>query len=216
MAAKLCSVCSKRRVGTGSKGTETAPHGSDMCNYCFEEAGWENTHSDYGHDAKSEEITSELGVAEAGKRVEGCWICFSELNLAQKPAKTGTGPKAQGARRPQLNHKSHSHPQTPAARRACKAAFWAYHRTPVNGTSEEISNAQVVWNYSCDGNGKPIAWHKEASPERKLAETAGLVKPATWTVAPRGPKGGVINQMKAAKPKAKFLTKAEGNKLYGK
>lgn len=213
MTAKLCSFCNTRRPKTGSKGSEISPN-ADMCNYCFEEGGHENQHGDRGHERISAEVTAQAGFtttlseedrAEHEDFMPGCWICHPELNLAKLPAKAAsTAPKGQVFRRPQLNHKGHSHPQTPAARRACKAAFWQVMGGVANvASTNQIAEAMERWDAKFDGNGKPIAWHKEASPERKLAETAGLVKPATWTVAPRGPKGGVINQLKASKPKTK-------------
>lgn len=181
MAATLCNVCNIRRPYTGAKGTETAAHGSEMCNYCYEEGSWENSHNDEGHDEPTI-ATPEL--------TDGCWICHPELNLAQKPKGKSTGPKTQGTRRPQLNHKGHSHPQTPAARRACKAAFWAS-LTPVKNVSSsaQLAEAMQAWNYSCDGNGKAVMVSVDPG------KTTG------WTVVPRGPKGGVINQLKASKPK---------------
>lgn len=180
MAAKLCNVCNIRRVYTGSKGTETAAHGSDMCNYCYEEGSWENSHNDEGHDEPTI-ATPEL--------TDGCWICHPELNLAQKPVHKGQhGPQGSFTRRPQLNHKGHNHPQTPAARRACKTAFWAS-LTPVKNVSSnaQLAAAMQAWNHSCDGNGKAVGEPKKDA--------------ASWTVVPRGPKGGVINQLKAHKPK---------------
>lgn len=190
MGAMICNVCNKRRAKTGSKGTETSPH-NDMCNYCWEEGGWENTHGDAGHD----HIDLANMTEEEKIETSGCWICFPELNLAQQPAKAGhTGPKAQGTRRPQFNHKGHSHPQTPAARRACKEAFWAQAGAVANVSStEQLTQAMATWNHSCDGHGKAV-----------VTEAAGLVKPkaASWTVIPSGPKGGVINQLKKGKPTA--------------
>ncbi len=193
MAAKLCNVCNTRRVYTGTKGTETAPHLSEMCNYCFEEGGHENTHSDYGHDriaaivaAEGTGALSEGDTAELSS-METCWICNPKLNLAQQAKGTTGTKKTQGTRRPQLNHKGHSHPATPAARRACKLAFWASLTPVVNVSSnEQLAAVMQVWDHSCDGFGKVV-----------VKET----KPASWTVVPRGPKGGVINQLKASKTK---------------
>jgi hypothetical protein len=178
MSAKICNVCNIRRVYTGAKGTEIAPVLSDLCNYCFEEGGWENLHSDSNHD----DILShpaETRTGEMLEEIQGCWICYPELNLAQKVTSLSgtTKPKAQGARRPQLNHKGHSHPATPAARRECKKLFWAQDKVEA-----------AAWDARLDGYGKP------------LPLPAPQAKPAKVTVVPRGPKGGVINQLKAAKP----------------
>jgi len=186
MAAKICNVCNIRRVYTGSKGTEIAPNLSELCNYCFEEGGWENTHSDAAH--------SKIDLANMTEAEEletrGCWFCFPELNLAQQPAGKSTGTKKQGVRRPQLNHKGHKHPQTPAARRECKKAFWA--KVAEAGVKKEDTLAMMMnsWDIRLDGHGKPIG-----SP-------ATQPKAAKWHVAPLGPKGGVGHSMKVAASKA--------------
>lgn len=133
----ICNVCNKRRAYTGSKGTETAAHGSGMCNYCYEEGGWENSHQDEGHDLPG--MNSDPTVTD------DCWICHPELNLAQRFTAGNTGPRKQGVRRPQLNHKGHNHPQTPAARRACKQAFWA-----------QATVEAAAWDHRCDGLGKAL------------------------------------------------------------
>jgi len=88
-------------------------------------------------------------------------------------------------RRPQFNHRGHTHPQTPAARRACKNAFWASLTETKNvSTDAQVAAAMTAWNYECDGNGK--------------APKGG------WAgVAPLGPKGGVGASVKAAAAKAK-------------
>lgn len=164
MARKLCENCGIRKQYTGSKGIEQAPSLSESCNYCYEAAGWENTHNDEGHDEN--------------EVVSGCWICHPELNLAKLPAgKKGTEPKVQGDRRAQLNHKGHSHPQTPAARKACKEAFWAAIKVSKTTDPALVGQLMAEWNHQCDNNGKT----------------------ATWKVVPLGPKGGVINQLKATK-----------------
>lgn len=165
MAAKICNVCNIRRAQTGSKGTEISPH-NDMCNYCFEEGGQENGHSDGNHDGILEQVqaadgfTTELSAADKDEYesfMPTCWICHPELNLAKQASGASTGPKTQGTRRPQLNHKGHSHPATPAARRACKAAFWAS-LTPVANTStnEQLAAAMQAWDCKLDGFGKPV------------------------------------------------------------
>lgn len=194
----ICNVCNVRRGKTGSKGTDTSPH-SDMCNYCWEEGGWENTHSDEGHDSIAKAV-SELGgdpatylsehqLAEYNSFMVHCWICHPELNLASTIKQSSTGAiRVQGDRRPQLNHKDHSHPQTPAARRACKALFWAMIKD--SGLQGELltghlPGAMKMWDAKLDGSGKPLA------------------KAAEWNVAPIGPKGGVRASLKAAASKVK-------------
>lgn len=61
-------------------------------------------------------------------------------------------PKATTGRRAQLSHRGHSHPQTPAARRACKALFWA----TVGQVTKETTPAVVqrfapAWDTTFDG-----------------------------------------------------------------
>lgn len=73
MAAKLCSLCKTRPVGTGTG--HDAKHARTMgyCNPCLTEAEMENEHSDYGHDE---------GKDADGNPTNGCWICHPELNAA--------------------------------------------------------------------------------------------------------------------------------------
>lgn len=74
---KLCSICNKRPVGSG-QGTDPR-HAKVMgyCAPCLEEAEWENTHSDEGHEA----INAGRDIAP-GVEMTGCWICHPELNAA--------------------------------------------------------------------------------------------------------------------------------------
>jgi hypothetical protein len=131
MARTLCTVCQVRTACTG-KGDSAFDGGhSDMCNPCFTEGGWENTHSDYAHDEILAVPAAER-TEEQANEIKGCWICYPELNEAQKEYKprkaaaASSTPRVQGTRRPQINHKATClHAQTPEARRACKTAYWA-------------------------------------------------------------------------------------------
>lgn len=156
---KMCNVCGKRRKYTGSgPGVDTAAS-TGMCNFCYTEGGHENTHNDSNHDAILQEIQqakaegldpAEALKTEALEEIEGCWICYPELNLAQKPVKakaTGTK-KTQGARRPQLNHKQCTHEQTPEGRRTCRKAFWEF------VTAEGYTEATVLADHF-------VAWYKK-------------------------------------------------------
>lgn len=191
MARKLCTVCGIRNAAT------TNGHDfNDICDPCFQEGGWENTHNDAGH-PMSLSVNDMEAMKAAGtwdeylEETSDCWICHPELNLAKKPAKAKVA-KVQGFRRTQLNHKNMcTHAQTPKARRTCKEAFWA--GVKVMMTEGKLTEDQA-WEHCIKALTSP--------------------KPAKLTVVPLGPKGGVINQLKASK--GKFLTKAEGQKLYGK
>jgi hypothetical protein len=105
MAAKMCNMNCGRRAYTGTgAGVDTAARGSELCNLCYTEGGWENEHQDYGHETND---------------VDGCWMCHPELNLATRPVRTGhTNTVAK-------THRSHAacdHPVTPKARAACRKA----------------------------------------------------------------------------------------------
>jgi hypothetical protein len=103
MARKLCIVCNIRQARTQDGIT-------DLCRSCYEYAGWENTHSDEGHDAD--------GVEEHPE----CLVCQDK-----DPAETAVARQGHHSpRRKQLNHRRDcKHAQTPAARRACREAHWA-------------------------------------------------------------------------------------------
>lgn len=126
MARKLCTLCNTRPVGYGTNGDQQHATTMGYCTPCLTEAEWENTHSDYGHDVDGPEVEPS-GEDEVNKRVKGCWECYPELNEAQRTYTPRTRkPATQGTRRTQLNHKTQcKHAQTPAARRACREAYWA-------------------------------------------------------------------------------------------
>lgn len=138
MARKICNVCNARPVGYGTNGDQRQAQSMDLCTPCYEEGGWENTHSDFAHDAEAEHMVQQ-GNNEAGHRVEGCWICFPELNDAQKPYVKRERKGHQSPRRTQLNHRYCLHAQTPKARRDCRNAFWA------TGTEDFGAYRASVW-----------------------------------------------------------------------
>lgn len=121
MARKVCAACNTRTVGTGPGTDPESAKGVGVCTTCYELAGWENTHSDSGHE--DPEGSDSLDLAN---EMDACWVCHPELNLAKDhtPAKAKAGHTS--PRRTQLNHRTQcTHPQTPAARRACREAHWA-------------------------------------------------------------------------------------------
>lgn len=130
MGTTKCNVCKTRTVGSGGKAYDTqAAAANGLCGPCDTEGGWENEHSDRGHNAESTEVATLMEDDTVGKRVEGCWVCYPEINMAQREHKPRTSKGGQGkatTRRPQLNHRTQClHPQTPEARRECRKAFWA-------------------------------------------------------------------------------------------
>lgn len=123
MAAKMCNVCGTRRVGSGGKRYDVQSAAAiGLCGPCDEEGGWENTHSDEGHD----NYGPDSPAGDEQPFMAGCWICHPELNEAKRPVKAGSTKGHNSPRRKQLNHRTQcKHPQTPAARRACREAHWA-------------------------------------------------------------------------------------------
>lgn len=147
MARKLCGLCQLRPVGYGTNGDQAHAITMGYCTPCLTEAEHENMHSDHDHEGlaatpegqipagwwegstikrtKAEKLAE---VAAERQRMAECWECHPELNEAQKPyaPRQRRQPTEQAARRKQLNHKSQcKHPQTPAARRACREEYWA-------------------------------------------------------------------------------------------
>jgi hypothetical protein len=109
MARKLCTVCEIRTQYTGTGvGVDDAPHLSDMCNLCYTEGGWENTHSDEGHDAETMD--------------DDCWICHPNLNRAARPAKERTGHTNTAPKGPAHSHNGCTHNANPQGRAACRKA----------------------------------------------------------------------------------------------
>lgn len=96
-----------------------------------------------------------------------------------------------------ISHADHDHPNTPAGRAACRKA----------------NRDQVITD--------AVARH--TTPERRLAEQAGLVKPAQMTVVPRRRgDGGVVKGMQAVRPSTtskaaadRAMRKAEKGGLAG-
>jgi hypothetical protein len=197
MTAKICNVCGKRTIGT--KGSDPmSARIAGLCGLCMDEGGWENTHSDNGHDAilAKREALSDSGLSpEEQEEIDGCWICYPELNEAAnwKPKAEKPAGKATYVRRPQLNHKGHKHAQASKARRECKEAFWAW-AASTDGPKDLTAEHFAAWGFTL--NPQPV----EGEPVAKTNTTP-------FTVAKRGPKGGVVKQTEAAKP-VKVIPKA--------
>lgn len=125
MARKVCIDCGLRPQVSGN---------IELCTGCDEYAGWENTHSDSGHydiDTYSLENTTfsrqvevDNYIADTKIEMESCPVCHPELDT--RPTTKTTREGHHSPRRQQLNHRTQcTHPQTPAARRECRKAYWA-------------------------------------------------------------------------------------------
>lgn len=139
-ARKLCSLCvalkrpTPRPVAPKDRRRAEGMSGDmDYCVPCYTEAGWENTHSDQGHDDLDSYtlenttyvIQAELDAWLVSERevTKECWICHPELNQASAEYVAKAGHHS--PRRKQINHKACQHPQMPAMRRKCRDQYHA-------------------------------------------------------------------------------------------
>lgn len=95
----------------------------DLCQECYDYAGWENEHSDEAHESLSADDPTEASY------LENCPICQgvpAPWTTEEEPVKTRTAPKSR--RNPTTSHMSHAscaHPRTPAGRASCRKAIRA-------------------------------------------------------------------------------------------
>jgi hypothetical protein len=96
----------QRPIGSGPGNDAVYAKSVKMCNPHATEAGYENEHSDYGHETfetltvrkSSFKTKAELDAYKAQLREETarCWICHPELNEATKPYTTRQGTSRAG------------------------------------------------------------------------------------------------------------------------
>lgn len=97
----------------------------DLCHPCYEYCGWENTHSDEGHDNMSANDPTEatyLADCPICQGVPAPWLTKEE------PVKnaTTTRPARNVANTRHMSHADCQHPRTPKGRAACRKSL----RTP--------------------------------------------------------------------------------------
>lgn len=83
--SKRCAVCEIRPAHPSTAEGMT-------CIPCYDEAGWENAHSDHGHNDIdtytvdnthfNEQAEVDAYIAETKREMEECWICQPSLNKA--------------------------------------------------------------------------------------------------------------------------------------
>lgn len=73
-----CTICNLRPINRAAMRENGTPD-FDCCEPCLTEANWENTHSDNGHDIDGPESDDAMAP---NVRVNGCWVCYPELNRA--------------------------------------------------------------------------------------------------------------------------------------
>lgn len=93
----------KNRASDQDSGWYSTEH-KDVCVSCFDYWGWENTHSDEGHDTFNKD--------------DACPVCHPELRK-KDPEKAAKGPSTPTGRR-NTSHADCSHERTPKARAKCR------------------------------------------------------------------------------------------------
>lgn len=90
---------------------------SDLCEACYEYSGWENTHSDEGHDGfVATEHTDDCPICRG---VPAPWTVTEEISV-----NTQTMPRSRrNSTTRHMSHASCSHPRTPAGRASCRKAI---------------------------------------------------------------------------------------------
>lgn len=97
------------------------PRDLKMCDPCYDYAGWENMHSDNGHD----KITTKSATDEQRDEIAECPVCDPSLDPrnednapAQKPVRRGhTNKNAAGKH---MSHAACSHESSKSARALCR------------------------------------------------------------------------------------------------
>lgn len=107
---KVCRSCQKMNIGAGNPGTGPYAEGAgyaksvELCRPCATEAGWENMHSDDGHDGiangggNAEEFGGQAELDRVIEAMKSCWICKPELNHAGFDPTVRVGTTRQGMR----------------------------------------------------------------------------------------------------------------------
>lgn len=101
-ASRRCPDCN---VPLRAGRNYTPAQHSDLCDDCFDYAGWENHHDDNGHDDDTND--------------SDCRVCTGDQPVwhdAKAPKTADTKPQSWSS------HKGHDHPSTPKARAACRKA----------------------------------------------------------------------------------------------
>lgn len=118
-ASRTCRDCGTRRID--------ASNGVQLCGPCYDYAGMENGHSDYGHDLVDaaagkkgwpESWTPTTIIAVAAS-METCAVCHPDLdprNVTARKGHTNTVAKTH------TSHAGHNHPRTPRDRAICRKA----------------------------------------------------------------------------------------------
>lgn len=95
MARKMCNSCQTRPAGSNNM--------AELCEACYDYAGWENQHQDDNHEG-GENLTDE------------CLVCHG-TDPAEIPVKKG---HSNGIKKSHTSHAACKHESTKAARAKCR------------------------------------------------------------------------------------------------
>lgn len=95
MARKMCNSCQTRPVASNNM--------AELCEACYEYAGWENQHEDDNHDG-GENLTDE------------CLVCHGEDPATVEVVKGHSN----GIKKSHTSHAECSHEKTKSARAKCR------------------------------------------------------------------------------------------------
>lgn len=109
---RLCLDCGRKLSASNSARSVAGLDFADYCIACYDYMGWENTHSDEGHD--------DMGEGSVDNDIRShCPVCQGNAPTAPAPRvvnNSGTIDKSWSS------HAGHDHPATPKARAACRKA----------------------------------------------------------------------------------------------
>jgi hypothetical protein len=140
--ATRCAVCQRRPVDRKTQGRD-----STMCEPCYDYAGWENTHSDNGHEGQGDLPTTPKELLE---EMAICPVCQGE-NPANEPARKTAQPKAHDKSKPAARKPG----QTKGERFAedAKANGWKVRREV-----DEKGHLEIVTAHAAGGEWLKIQW----------------------------------------------------------
>jgi ribosomal protein S14 len=178
-----CAVCGNRPIDRKTQGRD-----STMCRPCFDFAGWENTHTDEGHDGLADGSTKFDDPAEekaVRKTMTECPVCAGTDPANTPPKKNGSKPGRKVTKRANVQIDGLSHPKAAQFYHAAKSAGWSAevisHEAGTTGRASftviaktegrEISLSWVGGAYDYDSSA-----HTDAKGVRKVRNASAAIK----------------------------------------
>jgi hypothetical protein len=169
---KMCQICAKRPVDT-----KTAGRDSTMCEPCYEYAGWENTHSDDGHEGTAPIDPDDLAAWEAEKA--NCPVCQGN-DPANKPARKNGSKPGRSVTKPMTTESKSFDAKAKAFAAVAKAAGWSAKIHKISANSAQViatshgETISMVWDhgaYQYD-----VSEHKDADGHKAKIRNASAAR----------------------------------------